>query len=62
MKEIPFPSQYKKAIQSGKKNITIRINKEVGKYEKGKIYEAMSYAGTKWNIQIKIVEITKTKL
>lgn len=62
MNEIFFPSQYKKALLNKTKNTTIRINKEIGKYQKGKIYSAKSYSGRNWNIKIKILKILPTKL
>lgn len=57
---MPFPSQYKKSLLSGKKNTTIRIGAECGKYQKGKTYGAGSYAGADWNIEIRITSVTPT--
>jgi hypothetical protein len=62
MREIFFPSQYKKALLSKTKNSTIRIGAEIGKYKVGKIYSAKSYAGRNWNIKIKILKIFPTTL
>ena len=57
-----FPSQYKKAILSKTKNSTIHIKEEIGKYKVGKIYFVKSYTGRDWNVKIKILNITLTKL
>ncbi|MBU0619498.1 MAG: hypothetical protein V1768_04080 [Patescibacteria group bacterium] len=62
MNEIFFPSQYKKALLNKTKNSTIRIRNEIGKYKVGKIYSAKSYAGSDWNVQIKILKIFPTTL
>ncbi|MEI7718437.1 MAG: hypothetical protein WCI72_01100 [archaeon] len=62
MYEIFFPTEYKKAVLNGTKNSTIRVKKETGRYKVGKIYSAMSYAGKDWNIKVKILKVTKTKI
>lgn len=62
MNEIFFPSQYKKALLNKKKNTTIRISAEIGKYEVGKIYSAKSYAGRSWDVQVKILKKISTTL
>ncbi len=62
MDTIFFPSNYKKALLTKAKNTTIRICKEVGKYKKGKVYAAESYAAKNWGIKIKITEVVHTKL
>lgn len=62
MNEIFFPTEYKKSVLNGTKNSTIRIKKETGKYKVGKIYSARSYAGKDWNIKVRILKVTKTKI
>jgi len=62
MEEIFFPSQYKKALLNKTKKSTIRIGNELGKYKAGKTYTAKSYAGSNWDIKIKILEIMPTTL
>lgn len=60
MNYIQFPSQYKKTLLAKKKNMTIRIGDEIGRYQVGKIYFAQSYAGRDWNIKLKIDSIRRT--
>jgi hypothetical protein len=60
MKSISFPSSYKKSIFSGKKNTTVRIGKEHSKYRVGSIYNAKTYGGKDWNLQIKVLKIIRT--
>lgn len=62
MNNIPFPSSYKKALLSKTKNTTIRIGKEIGKYKKGKTYNATTYQGKDWGIKIKIIQVKKLKV
>lgn len=62
MNNIFFPSQYKKAIINRKKNITIRYGGEFRKYKKGKTYSAKSYAGRNFDINVKILKITKIRI
>ena len=57
-----FPSQYKNALRLKKKNSTIRIRDEVGKYRVGKTYSVKSYAGSDWGIKILIINIIPTSL
>tara|TARA_Y100000310_G_C20439372_1_gene695316 strand:+ start:502 stop:798 length:297 start_codon:yes stop_codon:yes gene_type:complete len=57
-----FPAHYKKALREKTKNTTIRTKEEIGKYKEGKIYKAKSYAGSDWEITIKVVKVTKIKL
>jgi hypothetical protein len=37
--EMSFPSGYRKALEEGRKNVTVRIGEEVGKYRVGEVYE-----------------------
>ncbi len=60
MEVIPFPTQYKKPLLAGKKNTTIRIGAERGKYKKGKTYRTGSYAGKDWGVAIKVTEVIPT--
>jgi len=60
MDEILFPTQYKKALLSKKKNMTIRIKEEIGKYKPGKVYLAKSYSGKDWDIKIRVLKRTLT--
>lgn len=62
MNEIYFPSQYKKALIAGSKNITIRVLNERGKYTVGKTYSAKSYAGREWGVRVKILKRIPTTL
>jgi len=62
MKPIFFPSHYKKAILDNKKNMTLRVKSEIGKYKKGQTYRAKSYAGTDWKVDIKVLDVIKTSL
>lgn len=60
--EILFPSQYKKALLSGKKTSTVRLANEIGKYEAGKVYRAKSYSGRDWGVRVLILEVIRTNL
>ncbi|MEI7426165.1 MAG: hypothetical protein WCK16_04570 [Candidatus Moraniibacteriota bacterium] len=62
MSAISFPAQYKQSILHKTKNSTIRIGEEIDKYKAGETYSVKSYAGKHWNVKIKILSITKTKL
>lgn len=62
MKVITFPSNYKDALLKGSKNITIRIDEEIDRYNKGVVYDATSYSGEDWGMKIKIDEISKVKI
>ena len=55
MKKMFFPLKYKSNLLNGNKNITLRIFREVGKYELGTIYCASSYSGKKFGFNIKIL-------
>lgn len=57
---MPFPSQYKNKLLSGKKNLTIRIGKEIGRYRKGKEYDAQSYSGKDWGLKVRVNNIITT--
>jgi hypothetical protein len=57
-----FPSQYKKALISRKKNVTIRYGDEFGKYKKGKIYSAISYSGNDMGVKVKILETKRVSV
>jgi len=59
MDKIKFPTQYKKAITSHKKRITIRVGDEIGLYKEG-IYAAASYSGKTWDVKCYIHNIVKT--
>ena len=54
-----FPPQYKKALLNRKKNVTIRVGSERGKYKVGRVYNAKSYAGRDWGVKVKIVKVMK---
>jgi len=58
---MPFPSQYKNKLLSGKKNLTVRIGKEMGKYRKGREYDAQSYSGKDWGFKVRVNTIITTK-
>lgn len=58
-RKIPFPNEYKKALVEGKKNTTVRVEQEVGRYSQGGIYEATSYSGKKWGVLIEIKEVKR---
>lgn len=60
MNEIFFPSQYKKALLAKTKNTTIRMGKEIGKYQVGQTYLAKSYAGRDWKMKVKIRKVLRT--
>ncbi len=62
MNFIPFPSQYKQALQKKTKNTTVRIKNEIGKYKIRRIYQAGSYSGKDFGIKIKVLNIIKTKI
>lgn len=62
IEKIYFPSVYKKAILKRTKSFTIRVDKELGKYKKGHIYQAFSYTDSDWETKIKIKELIKIKL
>jgi D-alanyl-D-alanine dipeptidase len=60
MKTMPFPREYKKHLQRGRKDTTIRIQKEVGKYRRGKTYDATDYKGNPFDIEIKVLDVIYT--
>lgn len=60
MGNINFPAQYKSAILLHKKQITIRVGEEVGKYKVGRIYAATTYSGISWKIKCHIDKIIQT--
>ncbi len=60
MDRIFFPANYKKALLSGRKNMTIRFGGELGKYKKGRTYAAFSYAGKDWKIRVRIESVSET--
>lgn len=62
MECMPFPSQYREAVLGSRKNSTIRIGAERGKYEAGKVYAATSYAGKPWGVRIRILEVIPATL
>jgi|GEM_PF-1743883 len=62
MKSIPFPSQYKRSVQDGIKKWTLRMGNELGKYEKGEVYNATSYPGNNWGINIRVIDVISTKV
>ena len=62
IEKIYFPSSYKKAILKRTKSFTIRVDKELGKYKKGHIYQTFSYADSDWKTKIKIRELVIIKL
>lgn len=62
IEKIYFPSSYKKAILKRTKSFTIRVDKELGKYKKGHIYQVFSYADSDWKTKIKIKELIKIRI
>lgn len=62
MKTMPFPKEYKRTLKHKKKNVTIRIQQEVGKYKRGHVYQATDYKGNPFNIEIKILDVFKMPL
>ncbi len=62
MRVMLFPSQYKKTLLSGKKNSTIRVGEEIGKYKAGNVYSAMSYAGREWDVKVKISSVNLIRI
>lgn len=58
---MPFLPQYKKKLLSGKKNLTVRIGKEMGRYRKGREYDAQSYSGKDWGFKVRVNSIINTK-
>ena len=58
---MPFPNRYKKALEKGKKNITMRMGNEQGKYKEEEVYVASSYDNNPWNIKLKIKQIITVK-
>ena len=54
---IPFPKEYQKYLQRGKKDVTIRTQKEIGKYKRNHVYDATDYKGNPFDIEIKILNI-----
>lgn len=56
---MPFPNQDWSKLKDGSKNMTYRTSSEMGKYEVGKQYRAVSYGGKDLNINIIIIDITK---
>jgi hypothetical protein len=57
-----FPSQYKNKLLSGKKNLTIRMGKEIGRYRKGRDYDAQSYSGKDWGFKVRINSVITTTI
>ncbi len=62
MKVMFFPEEYKNSLLKGQKNLTIRIDKETGKYKEGEMYAAKSYLGEDFGILIKVIRVIKTKI
>jgi hypothetical protein len=62
MKKIYFPAQYKVSLLKGKKNTTIRIDEEMGRYQAGEVYAAQSYAGRDWGVKVKIKEVHQVRV
>lgn len=60
MGNINFPTQYKSAILSHKKQVTIRVGEEVGKYKAGRTYTATTYSGISWKVKCRIDKIIQT--
>ncbi len=60
MGNINFPTQYKSAILSHKKQVTIRVGEEVGKYKVGHTYIATTYSGISWGIKCCVNKIIQT--
>lgn len=58
IRQIPFPDDYQDSLESEKKNMTIRVDAELGQYKQGDILEACSYRGDAWNIMLRISEVT----
>lgn len=59
MAQIFFPANYKKALLSGKKTMTIRFDGELGKYKKGQFFSVFSYAGRDWNARVCITNVAR---
>ena len=61
MKYMPFPKIYEKTLKKGKKNVTIRILNEVGKYKRNETYQATNDKGNLIPFLIKIVKVVRLK-
>ena len=55
---IPFPNDYRTTLGSEAKNMTIRVDAEIGQYDPGEVYEACSYDGDRWGTFLQISEVT----
>jgi uncharacterized protein YqfB (UPF0267 family) len=62
MKNIPFPTHYRRSLREGRKTMTVRLDQELGKYTKGEILRATSYAGNDWGIDIKVIKVIRTTI
>jgi uncharacterized protein YqfB (UPF0267 family) len=62
MDTIPFPPDYKDALLSQNKNVTIRVDHETDKYEEGSVYAAQSYNGEPWGISIRVLKVTPIRI
>lgn len=60
MGNINFPTQYKSAILSHKKQVTIRVGEEIGKYKVGRTYTTTTYSGISWGIKCHVDKIIQT--
>jgi len=55
--QIPFPQEYEEILRLKGKNQTLRVDEEVGIYQEGATYEAVSYGGEPWDINIEIQQV-----
>jgi len=54
---IPFPPEYKEALLSNSKSVTLRVDEEMGVYQEGLIYEATSYEDDPWGIFVLVLGV-----
>ena len=58
---MPFPDAYRRALETGTKNQTVRMSNELGRYRVGGVYRATSYSGQKWPMKIRVVSVQRHK-
>ena len=58
---MPFPDSYRRALEAGTKNTTVRMSRELNRYRVGGVYRAESYSGQPWPMKIRVVGIERKK-
>jgi hypothetical protein len=59
---IPFPFDYIKDLQDGKKCLTLRIQDELGKYYENETYIATTYGGDLIGVKIRVLRVERIEV